>query len=135
MYLWRKQPENVEFDDYLGSMITNDARCTREMKSRIAVVKAALKKNKGLFTSTLDLNVRKKLVKCRIWSVVLIGPETRTLRKVVQKYLESFENWCWRRMESISWTDRLRNEILERVKEERNILQTVQRRKDWSHRA
>jgi hypothetical protein len=116
-------------------MITNDARCTREMKSRIAVVKAALKKNKGLFTSTLDLNVRKKLVKCRIWSVVLIGPETRTLRKVVQKYLESFENWCWRRMESISWTDRLRNEILERVKEERNILQTVQRRKDWSHRA
>jgi len=135
LYLWRKQPENVEFDDYLGSMITNDARCTREMKSRIAVVKAALKKNKGLFTSTLDLNVRKKLVKCRIWSVVLIGPETRTLRKVVQKYLESFENWCWRRMESISWTDRLRNEILERVKEERNILQTVQRRKDWSHRA
>ena len=125
----------MEFDDYLGSMITNDARCTREMKSRIAVVKAALKKNKGLFTSTLDLNVRKKLVKCRIWSVVLIGPETRTLRKVVQKYLESFENWCWRRMESISWTDRLRNEILERVKEERNILQTVQRRKDWSHRA
>jgi hypothetical protein len=27
---------------YLGSMITNDARCTREIKSRIAMKKAAL---------------------------------------------------------------------------------------------
>jgi len=27
-----------------------------------------------------------------------------------QKYLESFEMWCWRRMEKISWTDHVRNE-------------------------
>jgi hypothetical protein len=40
------------------------------------------------------------------------------LRKVDQKYLESFEMWCWRRMEKISWTDRVRNEeVLHRVKE------------------
>jgi len=95
-------------------MITGDARCAREMKSRNAVAKAALKKKKGLFTSTLDLNVRRKLVKFCIWSMALNGAETWTLRKVVQKYLESFEKWCWRRMEMISWTDRLRNEILER---------------------
>jgi hypothetical protein len=58
----------VEFDSYLSSLITNDARCTREMKSRIAVAKAALNK-KVLFTSKMDLNVRKKLVKCYIWSM------------------------------------------------------------------
>jgi len=23
------------------------------------------------------------------------------------KYLESFELWCWKRMEKISWTDRV----------------------------
>jgi hypothetical protein len=34
----------------------------------------------------------------------------------------------------ISWTDRLRNEVAERVKEERKILQTIQRKEDWSHR-
>jgi hypothetical protein len=29
--------------------------------------------------------------------------------------------WCWRRMEKISWTDRVRNEeVLLRVKEQRN---------------
>jgi hypothetical protein len=37
----QKQLENVEYFDYLGSMITNDARCTREIKSRIAMAKAA----------------------------------------------------------------------------------------------
>jgi hypothetical protein len=46
-----------------------------------------------------------------------------------RKYLESFEMWCWRRMEKISWTDRVRNEVLHRVKEEKNILHTIKRRK------
>jgi hypothetical protein len=52
------------------------------------------------------------------------------MSKVDQKYLESFEMWCWRRMEKISWTGRVRNEdVLHRVKEERNILHTTKRRK------
>jgi hypothetical protein len=60
----------------------------------------------------------------------LYGAETWTLRKVDQKYLESLELWCWRRMEKISWTDRVRNEeVLHIVKEERNILHTIKRRK------
>jgi hypothetical protein len=46
-------------------------------------------------------------------------------------YLENFERWDWRRMEKISWIDRLRNEeVLHRVREERNILRTPNRRKD-----
>jgi hypothetical protein len=59
--------------------------------------------------------------------------ETWTLGKVDQKYLESFEMWFWRRMEKISWTDRVRNEeVLQRVKEERNIVHTIKRRKaNW----
>jgi hypothetical protein len=38
----------------------------------------------------------------------------------------------WRRMEKISWTDRVRDEVLHRVKGERNILHTIKRRKaNW----
>jgi hypothetical protein len=50
-----------------------------------------------------------------------------------QKYLESFEMWCSRRMEKISWTDGVRNEeVLHRVKGERNIVHTIKRRKaNW----
>jgi hypothetical protein len=48
------------------------------------------------------------------------------------KYLVISEMWCWRRME-ISWTDRVGNEeVLHTVKEERNIIRTVNRRKgNW----
>jgi hypothetical protein len=36
----------------------------------------------------------------------------------------------WRRMEKISWTELVRNEeVLQRVKEGRNILQTMKRMK------
>ena len=60
----QKQLENVECFKYLGSILTNDGRCTCEIKSRIATVKAAFNKKKTLFTSELDLNLRKKLIKC-----------------------------------------------------------------------
>jgi hypothetical protein len=96
------------------------------------MAKAAFNK-KTVFTSKLDLELRKKLVKWYIWSIALYGVETWTLRKLSQMYLESFVMWCWRRMEKISWTDRIYNEaVLHRVKEERIILHTIRRRKaNW----
>jgi len=56
-----------------------------------------------------------------------------TLRAVDQKHLESSEMWCWRRVEKISWTDHVRNEeVLLRVKEQRNILHEIRKRKaNW----
>jgi len=44
--------------------------------------------------------------------MALYGAETWTLRAADQKHLECFEMWCWRRMEKISWTDHVRNEVL-----------------------
>jgi len=35
---------------------------------------------------------------------------------------------CWRRRD-ISWSDRVRKEVLQRVKEERNIIQRIKRKK------
>jgi hypothetical protein len=102
--------------------------------SRIAMAKAAFNKKKSLLTSKLDLNLRKKLVECYLClNIALSGAETWTLRAVDRKYLESFEMRCCRRLEKISWTNRVRNEeVLHRIKEERNILQTIKRRKaNW----
>ena len=69
---------------------------------------------------------------CYSWSVASYGAEIWMLRKVDQKYLESFEMWCWRRMD-ISWTDHVRNkDVLHRVKAERNFLHTIKRKKaNW----
>jgi len=97
------------------------------------MAKAAFNKKRSLFTSTLDLELRKKLVKCYVWSIALYGAENWTLRAVDQKHMESFEIWCWRRMEKISWTDQVRNEeVFLRVKEQRNILHEIRKRKaNW----
>ena len=39
----QKQLENVKCFKYLGSMLTEDGRCACEIKSRIAMAKAAFK--------------------------------------------------------------------------------------------
>jgi hypothetical protein len=56
---------------------------------RIAMAKAAFNKKGALFTSTLDLQLRKKLVKCYVWVIALYGDQTWTLRAVDPKHLES----------------------------------------------
>jgi len=93
---------------------------------------AAFNKKRALFAGTLDLELRKKLVKCYNWSIALCGAETGTLQ-ADQKNLETFEMWCWRRVEKISWTNHVRNEeALRTVKEQRNILHEVSKRKaNW----
>jgi hypothetical protein len=116
----QKQLGNVESFKYLGSILTTDGRCTCEInplnaelnpichllslleahcilnvsrirvKCRTAMAKAAFNKKRTLFTSKLDLEMMKKLVKCCVWSIDLYGAETWTLRAVDQKHLESF---------------------------------------------
>ena len=102
-------------------------------ESKIAMAKAAFNKKRALFTSMLDLNLRKKVVKWYIWSIALYGAGTWTNRAEDQKDLENFEMWCCRRMEKISWTDHVRNEeVLLRVNEQRNILHEISKRKaNW----
>jgi len=55
------------------------------------MAKTAFNVKRALFTSTLDLELSKKLVKCYIWSIALYGAETRTLRAVDQKHLDSLK--------------------------------------------
>jgi hypothetical protein len=59
-------------------------------------------------------------------SIALYGAEAWMLWALDQKHLESFEMWCWRRIEKISWTDHVRNEeVLLRINEQRNILHEI----------
>jgi hypothetical protein len=55
---------------WVSSMITSDTRYKRELKSRIAMAKAAFNKQ-TLWISRMKLNIRDKLVKCYSWSLAL----------------------------------------------------------------
>ena len=67
------------------------------------------------------------------WSIALYDSEIWTLRKLERKYLESFEMWCWRRMEKIKWSDKVTNkQVLDRIGENRTFLNNILRRKaNW----
>jgi hypothetical protein len=54
----QKQMENVESFKYLDSMLTNYGRCACEIKSRIAMAKAAFNKKRAHFTIKIGLELR-----------------------------------------------------------------------------
>ena len=69
-------------------------------------------------------------MKCLVWSVALYAAETWTLTQTDRRRLESFEMWIWRRMEKISWLDKVTNEeVLRRVNDDRQILNSLWQRK------
>jgi len=69
-------------------------------------------------------------VKYYVRGIAILSAEIWTLCNVDHKYRESFEMRCWRRTEKNSRSYRVRcEEVLQRVKEERNILQVIKRRR------
>jgi hypothetical protein len=78
-------------------VLTRDGHFTREIKMRIAIAKQAFNRKISLFTNKLNIELKKKLVRCYVWSIDLFGSETWTLRKLERKYLENFKMWYWRR--------------------------------------
>ena len=51
--------------------------------------------------------------------------------KDYEKGLEAFEMRVWRRMEKISWTEHISNEVLKLVEEEISLL-TIIRTRQWN---
>jgi len=94
--------EQVTQFKYLGSVISSDGYCEKDIRSRIVMGKQAFGNKKKLLTGDMNLDLKKKIVKCTIWSVVLYGAETWTMTQADRERLEAFEMWIWRRMLKIS---------------------------------
>jgi len=84
----------------------------------------------NVYVSHNEEERKKRIVKCLVWSVATYAAETWTLREVDRKKREAFEMWIWRRMEKISWSDKITSDdVLKRVNEERNLLKEIWQRK------
>ena len=120
--------EQVQQFRYFGSLITEDGYCDKEIRSRIGLGLAKVKfmERKKILTSKMNLDLRKRIVKCLVWSVALYASETWTISKTDMKRIEAFEMWIWRKTEKISWTAKVSNsEVLNRVNENRCIISTI----------
>ncbi len=127
------QLDQVKEFCYLGSIVTEDMKCDKEISRRIAIGKEAFSRRKELMKRNFNMNLRKRLVKTLIWPVALYGSETWTIKKQDEKRLQAFEMWIWRRMLNISWCEKKTNEeVLLAINEERSFMTTLRKRqKNW----
>jgi hypothetical protein len=125
--------EQVQKFKYLGSIITEDGRCTDDVRARIGMAKEAFRKRKELLTKRMSKDLRKRMIKALVWPVALYGCETWTLRKEEVNKISAFEMWLWRNMEKVSWKDKKTNEdVLKLVGESRHIVDIIiERKKNW----
>ena len=52
------------------------------------------------------------LLKAMVFSVVMYGCESWTIKKVEHQRIDAFELWCWRRLMRVLWTTRKSNQSI-----------------------
>src|SRR5919106_4121377 len=73
--------EQVVKFKYPGAILSEDGKCSEDVKVRIGMAKDAFNKRKELLSKRFCKSVKKRIVKTLIWSAALYSCETWTLRK------------------------------------------------------
>lgn len=123
--------ERVYSYKYLGTWISSDGDMTKEIKCRVEIARAAFCKMRKTFSNRdLSLELRIRMLKCYIFSILLYGMEAWTLKEKDMQKIQSFEMWCYRRILSISWVDKVSNqEVLRRMGKDLEIRIIIKARK------
>ncbi|XP_047482497.1 uncharacterized protein LOC125034639 [Penaeus chinensis] len=128
-----KNLEQVKSFQYLESILTSNGYCSTEIRLRIALAKVAFNSRRELLTKKFNLRLKKRMIKTLVCSVLLYGSESWTLKTEDIRRLESADMWFWRRLEKISWTEKVTNEeVLLRIGEKRTLISIIyNRQKKW----
>ena len=71
-----------------------------------------------------------EILKSHFFSIFTYGCQAWALRKELEQKIETFENWCFRTMGKIKWSDYISNEkVLPMLKTKRALLKYIQKRK------
>ncbi|KAJ8724798.1 hypothetical protein PYW07_015756 [Mythimna separata] len=97
--------ETVDNFVYLGSIISNDGSCEKEVRRRIGMAKSAMAQlDKVWKDRNISVKTKTKLVRTLVFSIFSYGAETWSLKAADRKRIDAFEMWCWRKMLRIPWT-------------------------------
>ena len=108
---------------FLGSKITADGDCSREIKRRLFLGRKVMTNLDSILKSR-DITLRTKvcLVKAMVFPVVTYGCESWTIKKAEHWWIDAFELWCWRRLLRVPWTARRSNQsILKEISPEYSL--------------
>ena len=84
-----------------GSKSTADSDCSHEIKRRLLLGRNIMTKLDSLLKSRyITLPTKVHLLKATVIPVVMYGCESRDIKKGEHQRIDTFELWCWRRLES-----------------------------------
>ena len=98
---------------FLGSKITVKGDCSHEIKRCLLLGRTAMTNLDSLLHSRdITLPTKIHLVKVMVFSVVMYGCESWTIKKAEHWRTDAFELWCWRRLLRVPWTARRSNQSI-----------------------
>ncbi|GFO44389.1 endonuclease-reverse transcriptase [Plakobranchus ocellatus] len=126
-----KEIECVEHFKYLGSIKTDTADCSIDVNTRIGMAKKRMIDLNNIWKDKhIGKQLKIKLVKCLVWTVMTYGAEGWTLRKRDEKKINSAEMWFCRRPLRVSWKEKRTDEaILAELQVRRHLLESIRKRK------
>ena len=107
---WEIDGETVETAadfSFLGSKITADGDCSREIKRRLLLGRKVMTNLDSILKSRdITLPTKVHLVKAVVFPIVMYGCESWTIKKAECQRIDAFELLCWRRLLRVPWTAR-----------------------------
>ena len=98
---------------FLGSKITADGDCSHEIKRLLLLGRKATTNLDSILKSRdITLPTKVHIVEGMVFSVVMYGFESWTLKKAECQRIDAFELWCWRRLFRVPWAARRLNQSI-----------------------
>ena len=98
---------------FLGSKITADGDCSHEIKRHLLLGRKAMTNLDSILKSRdITLPTKVRLVKPKVFPVVMYGCESWTMKKAECQRIDAFELWCWRRLLRVPWATRRSNQSI-----------------------
>ena len=87
--------ETVSDFIFLGSKITADCDCSREIKNHLFLGRKVMTNLDSMFKSRdITLPTKVRLVKAMVFPAVMYGCESWTVKKAEHWRIDAFELWC-----------------------------------------
>ena len=98
---------------FLGSKITADGNCSREIKRCLLLGRKVVTNLDSIFRSRdITLPTKICLAKAVVFPAVMYGCVNWTIKKAECQRIDAFELWCWRRLLRVPWTARRSNQSI-----------------------
>ena len=123
--------EQVHSFRYLGATVNDQIDPKIEIKSRIEQARGTFIGMRDLFVNRgLTLQLRMRLLRCYVFPVLTYGCESWTFNPEMERRIDAFEMYLYRRILRISWMERRTNiDVLNTMGKSRELMRTIKERK------